>query len=217
MAQITAEIDLSAISITGVQTVTVSTTDIYGVTLTIATLTQDFTGVSTTAFINLISAQVNSGASGFLAYNENPVLKLTRTVDVDLWVGQQVDLTFDVSNFNASWIKVGSASVGCSPCYTYDLFSCYGSYFIDVNLNPATPYNITLTDKFTHNYITSVTTDSEGAFSLSPTTFPTGFFTPSNGPLVMTITTTDNVLVTFTIGYVTYDCLTVNVENLTTV
>jgi len=217
MAQITAEIDLSALSITGNQTVTVSTQDIYGISLTLATLTQDFTGVSVSEFINLIRAEVNGGASGFLADNDSPTLTLYRTTDVETFIGEQVSVTFGASNFNASWIYAASENNSCSPCYDYDLYACYGNYVIDLNLTPSTDYNAIFTDKFNHNYSKAVTTGLDGTFTLDPSNFPTGFFTPENGSITMSITTTANVAVSFVIGYTSYDCVLLNIEHLTTV
>lgn len=214
MAQINAEINLSGLSITGNQTVLVTVMDIYGVELTLCTATQDYTGVSLTEFINIIVACINTGSSGFQAFNESPVLRISRTDDIDTFIGTQADLTFGASNFNASFIKDQSQSAGCSPCYPYDLYSCYGSYMVDLGLPGSSSLKIIFTDKFGKEYIKSVSTESNGVFTIDPVDFPEGFFTPENGIITGTIKNVNNESVSFTVGYISYECLQINLTNM---
>lgn len=220
MAQIIASIDLTGLAITGIQTVTIQTADTLGTNYTLCTLTQDFTGITITQFLNDLVACVNSGGSGFVASNQNPFLEITYTGDITLLVGQQVNITYfdgvrDLHLGNASFLEVVAAVTGCDACFPTDLIACYGSYAIDIGLDADTTYNLIFTDKHGNKYSYAVTTGSDGSFTIVPTNFPEGFFTPEFGIVTAVILDANNVPVTFTIGYSIYDCLSFNVDYLT--
>lgn len=222
MAQIIAEIDLTGLSITGIQTVVITTTDIYGVNMTLCTITQDWTGMTVNSFINALVLCVNAGGSGFLAFNDNPIITFTRDVDVTLFIGQQVDITYndgvrDVFLGSASWVEVVAERTGCDACYPYDLVACYGNFIVDVDLQASTNYTLLFTDKFGKKYQQAVTTDVSGAFTILTDSFPEGFFTPEFGAITVSVLNTAGVPVTFTIGYAIYDCLQLNVDYVTTI
>lgn len=220
MAQIVAEIDLTGLNIAGIQTVIIQTTDIYGVSYTLCTLTQDFTGTTVNNFINDLVLCVNAGASGFLAFNDNPIITFTRDIDVALFIGKQVDIYYndgsrDVYLGSASWIEVVAERTGCDACYPYNLISCYGNYTIDLDLQASTDYQLIFTDLHGKKYRQEITTDVNGAFTISVAGFPEGFFTPEFSPITVTILNANNVPITFTIGYAIYECLSLSVEYMT--
>jgi len=222
MAQIIANIDLTGAdtTITGVQTVTIATTDVYGVVYTLCSLNQDWTGLSLDTIINDLMTCVNSGGSGFIASNQNPILQITRNIDIALFLGKQVDVTYrdganDIYLGSASWYEVIAEVTGCDACYPYDLISCYGNYVIDLDLQADTDYTLLFLDKHGNKYTQEVTTDANGAFTIRVANFPQGFFTPEFGQITVTVLNINNVPVTFTIGYAIYDCLRLNLEYIT--
>jgi hypothetical protein len=221
MAQIIAELDFTGVTLpTGVKTVTIQTTDIYGVVYTLCSNTQDFTGMALNTFLNEMLTCINTGGSGFIASNQNPILQITRDIDIALFLGKQVDIFYrdgavDVYMTTAAWYEVIAETTGCDACYPYDLISCYGNYVVDLDLQAATDYTLIFTDHHGNKYSQTVTTDADGKFTIRVANFPEGFFTPDFGAITVFINNVNNQTVTFTIGYAIYDCLTLNLNYTT--
>jgi len=103
----------------------------------------------------------------------------------------------------------------CPDCYSDEVPFCDTPISI-LGLEDSTTYIFKITDQATGRIYT-YTTDSDvnGQADLSTADFPTGLFTPYNGPFTISIFDTANNPVVLTYGYVNYSCVEVTITNST--
>ena len=75
----------------------------------------------------------------------------------------------------------------CGNIYYQYLPACADGFTVAFGLDANTDYWWTLTDKFDRVYSEVVTTDTDGAFIISASDFPEGFFNEYAGPMVFQI------------------------------
>jgi hypothetical protein len=85
-----------------------------------------------------------------------------------------------------------------------------------LGLTASTEYDFKIQDQATGRiYTYTTTTDINGEADLTVSDFPTGLFTPYNGPFTITIFDTNGDPVVLTYGYVNYSCLDITITNST--
>lgn len=96
----------------------------------------------------------------------------------------------------------------CSACFEMEGVACYSILTVVAGLTPDTEYTIFLEDRHGNMFRQTVTTDSEGDFTLDLTAFDDGMFTSNSG--CYTIIASLNPLLPepelMVIGYSEYEC-----------
>ena len=103
----------------------------------------------------------------------------------------------------------------CPDCYSDEVPFCDTPISI-LGLADSTQYTFSIIDQATgRTYTYTATTDANGQADLATADFPTGLFTPYNGPFTITIFDTNGDPVVLTYGYVNYSCVEVTITNST--
>lgn len=103
----------------------------------------------------------------------------------------------------------------CPDCYSDEVPFCDTPISI-LGLADSTQYTFSIIDQATgRTYTYTATTDANGQADLATADFPTGLFTPYNGPFTITIFDTAGDPVVLTYGYVNYSCVEVTITNST--
>ena len=103
----------------------------------------------------------------------------------------------------------------CPDCYSDEVPFCDTPISI-LGLADSTQYTFSIIDQATgRTYTYTTTTDSNGQADLATADFPTGLFTPYNGPFTITINDANGDPVVLTYGYVNYSCVEVTITNST--
>ena len=103
----------------------------------------------------------------------------------------------------------------CPTCYQDEVPFCDTPITI-LGLEDSTQYNFSIKDNLTGKiYTYTATTDSNGEADITVSDFPTGLFTPYNGPFTITIFDANGDPVVLTYGYVNYSCVEVTITNST--
>lgn len=103
----------------------------------------------------------------------------------------------------------------CPDCYSDEVPFCDTPISI-LGLADSTQYTFSIIDQATgRTYTYTTTTDGNGQADLATADFPTGLFTPYNGPFTITINDTNGDPVVLTYGYVNYSCVEVTITNST--
>ena len=101
----------------------------------------------------------------------------------------------------------------CPDCYSDEVPFCDTPISI-LGLADSTQYTFSIIDQATgRTYTYTATTDANGQADLATADFPTGLFTPYNGPFTITIFDTNGDPVVLTYGYVNYSCVEVTITN----
>lgn len=101
----------------------------------------------------------------------------------------------------------------CPDCYSDTVPFCDTPISI-LGLSDSTEYTFSIVDQATGlTYTYTTTTDANGQADLVTADFPTGLFTPYNGPFTISIFDTNGDPVTLTYGYVNYSCVEVTITN----
>ena len=103
----------------------------------------------------------------------------------------------------------------CPDCYSDEVPFCDTPISI-LGLADSTQYTFSIIDQATGmTYTYTATTDANGQADLATADFPTGLFTPYNGPFTITINDANGDPVVLTYGYVNYSCVEVTITNST--
>lgn len=103
----------------------------------------------------------------------------------------------------------------CADCYSDEVPFCDTPISV-LGLEASTEYDFKIQDQATGRiYTYTTTTDLNGEAELTVSDFPTGLFTPYNGPFTITIYDTSGNPVVLTYGYVNYSCLDITITNST--
>jgi len=103
----------------------------------------------------------------------------------------------------------------CPDCFSDEVPFCDTPITV-LGLEASTEYDFKIQDQATGRiYTYTTTTDINGEADLTVADFPTGLFTPYNGPFTITIFDTNGDPVVLTYGYVNYSCLEVTITNST--
>ena len=103
----------------------------------------------------------------------------------------------------------------CPDCYSDEVPFCDTPISI-LGLSNSTEYTFSIIDQATgRTYTYTTTTDSNGQADIATADFPTGLFTPYNGPFTITINDANGDPVVLTYGYVNYSCVEVTITNST--